>query len=182
MPLSRQKLGFSMTSKRNFFLILLMVAFGLTAAAGCDFQAAEDAFDDFDIIIGLDPINTVVSGVIVDAGSGELVDAQLTFSGPDASIVIDAYSDPMLSLHAESGVLTFGINNSRVPSENSPVQITVSVTAPNYFSTSQDVTISAVGDDFFEIQMARSSANVAIAGTSGQVDSRVSTNGSGVVQ
>lgn len=171
-----------MTNKRTSFLTFLLLAFQLVATGGCDFQAAEDAFDDFDIIIGLDPINTVISGVIVDSGSGDLINAQLTFSGPDAAIVIDAYSDPISTLHAEGGTLTFGIRNSSTPTEGSPVEITVTASADNYFTTSRKVNITEIGEGFFEIQMTRNNVNAPIAGTSGQSDSRVSTGSSGAVQ
>jgi len=171
-----------MTSKRNSFLIVFMVAFGLTAAVSCDFQAADDAFNDFDIILGLDPINTVVSGVIVDSGSGDLIDARLTFSGPGASVLIDAYSDPLSSLHAESGTLTFGIRNSSIPTEGSPVEVVVTATAQNYYTTSREITISEVGEGFFELEMTRNDVHVPTAGTSGLSDSRVSTNGAGAIQ
>jgi len=168
---------YSKITFRALFLALFLIPFG-----GCDFQAAEDAFDDFNIIIGLDPINTVINGILVDASSGDLVAASLTFSGQDESSLIDAYSDPLGDQNAQEGLITFGIQNSRLPSESSPVEFSVTATADGYFTTSQTVSVTSVGDNAFSLVMARENVNSDIQGTDGQVSSQVASNSSGVVQ
>ncbi len=162
----------------------LMLFFGIFVfqMSACDFQAAEDAFDDFNIIIGLDPINTVVNGIIVDASDGNLVNAEMTFSGTDVATLIDAYSDPLEDQNVEDGLITFGIRNSIVPSPSNPVAFTVTATANGYFSTSKTISVTEVGDAVFQIVMAQNNVTVNIQGTDGQVDNQISTNSTGVVQ
>ncbi len=166
---------------KNPALMLFLGIFVFQMSA-CDFQAAEDAFDDFNIIIGLDPINTVVNGIIVDASDGDLVNAELTFSGTDVATLIDAYSDPLEDQNVEDGLITFGIRNSIVPSPSNPVAFTVTATANGYFSTSKTISVTEVGDAVFQIVMAQNNVTVNIQGTDGQVDNQISTNSSGVVQ
>ncbi len=74
---------------------LIATLFIALLATACDFQAAEDAFNEFQIVIGLDPIESPVAGVVYDLSSGQPVAATLTFGGAGASSLIDAYSDPL---------------------------------------------------------------------------------------
>jgi hypothetical protein len=134
---------------------IAFAAVGLVAVygTGCDFGAAGDAFDDFDVIIGLEPINTVINGIVVDASTGELVDARLTFTGPDANVVIDAYSDPVDEVDAEGGTVTFGIANGVSPSVSNPVELTVLVQADGYFDRERSLVITEEGDAQFQANM-----------------------------
>jgi hypothetical protein len=158
---------------------LLCVA--LLMWSGCDFQAAEDAFDDFDVVIGLEPINTVVNGIVIDNSSDDLVAATLTFSGPDASALIDAYSDPISEVDAESGVVTFGVQNSVVPTAANPVEFTVTASAPGYFTTSKTVSITETGDADVRISMTPDSPTAAVQGTSSTQSNAVQTTSTGRV-
>jgi len=171
-----------MKSFRKHPLLILVFGFIVFQMSACDFQAAEDAFDDFNIIIGLDPINTVVNGIIVDASDGDLVSAELTFGGGDVSTLIDAYSDPLEDQNVEDGLITFGIRNSIVPSPSNPVVFTVRATADGYFSTSKTISVTKVGDAVFQLVMAQNNVTDTIPGTDGQVDNQIATNSSGVVQ
>ncbi|MBO6574553.1 MAG: hypothetical protein JJ896_03980 [Rhodothermales bacterium] len=160
--------------------LAFLVAIGL---AGCDFQAAEDAFDNFDIIIELEPINTVVNGIVTDNATGELVAARLSFSGSGAGTVIDAYSDPLTEINAEDGVVTFGIQNSVTPSESAPVEITVTAEADGYFDETVTVEITETGDTQFSVSL--NSENVtatAARGTAVAQDNSGSSDASGNVQ
>lgn len=149
--------------------------------AGCDFQAAEDAFDDFDLVIGLEPINTVVNGIVTDNSTDDLVAATLTFSGDDSGVLIDAYSDPVSELDAESGVVTFGIQNSIVPSAANPVEFTVTASAPGYFTTSSTVSISDPGDAEVRISLTRNNPTAVVQGTSSTQSTAVQTTSTGTV-
>ncbi|MEQ9104154.1 MAG: hypothetical protein RIE53_05610 [Rhodothermales bacterium] len=149
--------------------------------SGCDFQAAEDAFDDFDLVIGLEPINTVVNGIVTDNSNDDLVAATLTFTGDDASVLIDAYSDPVSEIDAESGVVTFGIQNSVVPSAANPVEFTVTASAPGYFTTSKTVSITEPGDAEVRISLTRDNPTAVVQGTSSTQSSAVQTTSTGTV-
>lgn len=163
------------------FRSLALGALMALALVGCDIQAAKDAFNDFDLIIELEPINTVLNGIIVDNSSGELVNAELEFSGPGAGVLIDAYSDPITSLHAESGVVTFGIQNAVVPSEGSPVELTVTATSEGYYTTSETFEITETGDIQFTVTMNRSDVNASVTGTSTARSTGTSTDSGGAV-
>lgn len=151
------------------------------AFVGCDFQAAKDAFQDFDLIIELEPINTVLNGIIVDNSSGELINAELDFSGPGAGVLIDAYSDPITSLHAESGVVTFGIQNAVVPTESSPVELTVTATAEGYYQTSETFELTETGDIQFTLSMNSSDVNASVTGTATARSTNTATDSGGAV-
>lgn len=158
-----------------FYLILA----GFWFISGCDFQAASDAFDEFDLVIGLEPVNTVVNGLVVDNATGELVRAQLTFSGADANAVIDAYSDPISEIEATSGVVTFGIQNGRVPSDGNPVRLTVTATASGYYTSSSTILLTDTGDASFTVNLTPTGAGANVAGTALTRNSTVQTDGSG---
>lgn len=159
----------------------LVLAVALLTGAGCDFQAAEDAFNDFDVIIELEPINTIIAGIVVDNSDGELVDAQLEFSGPGAGVLIDAYSDPITALDTDGGLVTFGIQNAVVPSEGSPVELTVTARAEGYYTTSESLVLTETGQGQFTIVMSSSNINARAQGTSSTQSSQASTGSNGQV-
>lgn len=170
-----------MTMFQRFFLAAVL---GVLAAygTGCDFDAAGDAFDDFDVIIGLEEIDTVVNGVIVDASTGELVDARLTFSGPDANLVIDAYSDPVVSdLRADGGTVTFGISNSSMPTPGTPIELTILIESDGYFDRERSLVITEPGEAQFQANMVPAnvgSRSVSLPGTDVEDDESTSTGAS----
>lgn len=125
---------------------LAVLAAGLLVAA-CDFSGVSDSIDDFDLVIGLDEINTVVAGQMLDARTGELVEqeVELTFSGEDADAIIDLYSDPMTEQSVEGGLTSFGLVESADPSGSDPVTFTVTATASGYLEASEQVRVT--GDD-----------------------------------
>ncbi len=162
------------------FAALLIALF----ATACDFQAAEDAFDEFQIVIGLDPIDSPVAGVVYNLNSGQPIRATLTFGGAGASSLIDAYSDPLpTEMDVEGGALTFGVSNAIKPSASSPFTFTVTAEAPGYYSQTRTVTATEVGGIDFEVPMVPEvDPNARIAGTSSAQDSRVQANENGSVQ
>lgn len=166
---------------RRLLLTALVLTMGLSA---CDFQAAEDAFDEFQIIIGLDPIESPVTGLVYDRSSGEMLRATLQFGGTGASSLIDAYSDPLgNSMEAEGGAVTFGIANSVTPSTGSPFTFTVTASVEGYYSQTRTVTATEVGGVDFEMPMTRQvDAFSSIAGTSSAQDGSIQTSQNGAVQ
>jgi len=163
---------------------LIATLFIALLATACDFQAAEDAFNEFQIVIGLDPIESPVAGVVYDLSSGQPVAATLTFGGAGASSLIDAYSDPLGSqVDVEGGALTFGVANSVTPSASSPFVFTVTAEASGYYTQTRTVTATEVGGIDFELPMVPEvDANARIAGTSSAQDGRVQANENGAVQ
>ncbi len=168
-------------SSHRLILTALVLTVGLSA---CDFQAAEDAFDDFQIIIGLDPIESPVSGLVYDRSSGEMLRTTLQFGGSGASSLIDAYSDPLgSSMDAEGGAVTFGIANSVTPSAGSPFTFTVTASVEGYYSQTRTVTTTDVGGVEFELAMTREVDGFSsIAGTSSAQDGSIQTSQTGSVQ
>ncbi len=165
----------------KYFPPIALSALMAMALVGCDFDAAKDAFEDFDLVIELEPINTVVNGIVVDNSDGNLIAARLEFSGPGASILIDAYSDPITSLEAESGVVTFGIQNAVVPSESSPVELTVTASADGYYTNSQTFEITETGDSQFTVSLSSSNISASVGGTSSTRDTNTTTDSGGAV-
>ncbi len=163
-------------------LTWLSVLVVIIYAPGCDFQAVEDALDDFDVVIGLESVNTVINGIMVDASTGNLVPAHLSFSGDDAFAIIDAFSDPVDALEADAGIVTFGIQNSVVPSPASPIDITVTAEAEGYHTTSRSLSITETGDVTFSLTMTPVSVTASIRGTEGSISSGLQTSGGTIVQ
>jgi len=125
------------------------------AYIGCDINAAKEAFDKFDVIIELDPINTTVGGLIVDASTENFVtrDIRLRFAGDDAAAIIDMFSDPLSEVTVSEGVTGFGIQNAVVPSEGSPVQIRVIAEADGYEQGVANLEIKSTGTHSFQIRL-----------------------------
>lgn len=123
--------------------------------AGCDLSGPQDAIDDFELIIGLEAINTVVSGQVVDAATGELVDEEITlqFTGQDSDVLIDIYGDPISERTVEGGLVSFGIDNSVVPSDNNPVRFNVVAEAPGYLEASESVVLRSTDDAQFTLHV-----------------------------
>lgn len=165
-------------------LVTLFLGLFVIQMSACDFQAAEDAFDDFDIIIGLDPINTIVNAIVYDNASGDLLEARLSFSGPGASLLIDAYSDPLgTSKNMEDGLMSFGLNNSIQPSKSNPFMFAVSVESDGYYNQTKSISVVESGSVAFEVAMVREvDMTSIILGTAATQDNSVQTDQSGVVQ
>ncbi|MFT5142297.1 MAG: hypothetical protein ACI80V_000828 [Rhodothermales bacterium] len=163
---------------RTSIALTLVVAAGLI---GCDFQAAEDAFDEFAIIIQLEPINTVINGIVMDNSTGQLVSASLEFSGPGAGQLIDAYSDPISSLEASAGIVTFGLQNDVVPTEGSPFELTVTARAGGYFTSSETFNLIQTGDGQFTLRMSSSNIAASVVGTASAQDNSATAGAGGAV-
>lgn len=132
-------------SLRRAALGLCLLAVAVT---GCDLEPLNNAIDDFGIVVQLEPINTTVSGMLVDAASGELItrEATLRFSGRDAGTVVDLYSDQLSEQRIRGGLTSFGIANSAEPSADAPVQFTVSAQVDGYETASEVVRVRQTGD------------------------------------
>ena len=148
--------------------------------AACDFSAIENPADDFDLIIELPPINTVVNGQVVDATTMQPVpNAKLTFTGEAAARLIDAYSDPIQEVKAKHGVVSFGVDNGLVPSEDSPVKFRVKASAEGYFANTQEVVLTETGNGDFLIRLPRNNPATQTQGAAGKEDKSATTSANG---
>ena len=125
--------------------------------AGCDFQAVQDAIDEFNVIVALEDINTTVSVKFIDSVQDSFIESEvlMRFEGNNKADIIDTFSDPMTQANVTGGIGGFGIKNSVVPSESSPVSIQIIASAPGYDSGSGTVQISEVGLTEVTINMTR---------------------------
>lgn len=145
--------------------------------AGCDLSGIESAADDFDLIIELQPIYTTVAAQVLDAETLEPVSgAELTFSGRDAGVLIDIYSDPIRRMTASEGVVTFGLHNVVLPTQSSPVDFVVTAEAEGYLTERVDVVVADSGGNGISLLLVPDRVETTIAGAAGIVDARVTTS------
>lgn len=127
------------------YALVALAAAGLFTA--CDLQDVQQAADDFRVVVELPPIETVANVQVMDLRTHAPVNraVTLTFDGPDAGAVIDAYSDPISKAALKGGFTTFGIDNARVPSSGDPVRLRVKAEAEGYLTTTVPVVIDEPG-------------------------------------
>lgn len=127
-----------------YSLLLLLGSSAFLAA--CDFTAASDAFDDFNIIIGIDNQKTAVVVQLFDARTGEFVNRPATVEfGGDASLFVDTYGDPLTRLRTSGGQVGFSISDARMPTSANPASFEVRITADGYLPLTQPVVLSDTG-------------------------------------
>lgn len=124
--------------------------------ARCDFSGISDLENKLDVILAVPGVETNFVGRVVDADTGQLlsVPVQITFTGPNNNLVIDAYRfDPLLRARTDMGVMAFALREGTTPTEASPVRFTVVMEAEGYITTSQPFTISEIGNFEFVTEM-----------------------------
>ncbi len=110
---------------------------------GCDIQKATNALNKVNLVIGLQPITTTVSGVFTDAKTGDLIpNVTLSFIGNGANNVIDMFSDPITQQSFSGGFATFGISNNVTPTSVQPDSFTVVAQASGYETAYQKVILT----------------------------------------
>ena len=124
-------------------LFLLVLALGLAA---CDFAAVGDSVDDFRLILGLEAQSTVVGGLVVDAATGDLVEApvRVTYEAPPG-LVVDGFGDPIAEETVEGGAFNFAIANDRAPAPGRAVSVTVRVEAEGFLPQRRVVALADTG-------------------------------------
>jgi len=135
-----------------FSLVLLLASSAFLSA--CDFTAAKEAFDDFNIVIGIDNQKTAVVVQLFDARTGEFVSRQATveFLG-DPALFVDTYGDPLVRLRTSSGQAGFSISDARMPTSSRPAEFDIRVTAEGYLSASRTFAIADTGAYVFQFQL-----------------------------
>lgn len=154
----------SYATRAPLFAVLFL--FALTS---CDFGAAEDAIDDFEVVVGLPSLATVVNVQALDASSGDPIsrDVQVTFEGTDASAVVDIYSDPLSQLTVQEGFANFALDSTRSPSPDNPAQLTLRAQAQGYNATSVSVRVTQEGSVGRVIRLTPENPEQSASGTSG---------------
>ena len=113
------------------FLLALLLALPLSS---CDFSAAEGAFDDFNVILGIEAQSTVVGGLVVDAATGDVVEGAIAISyGSDTpGAIVDGFGEHVAAETIEGGAFNFAIAEEHRPTAARPVEVEVRVEAPGY--------------------------------------------------
>jgi hypothetical protein len=168
-----------LTSMTRSVLASFLVGTVLLVMSGCDFNAASDAFDEFDIVVELPPLATVVNVQAIDASTDAPVsnDVRVTFEGNDASEVWDIYSDPIDQLVFADGFASFGLDSTRSPSSDDPARLRLRVQADGYVPTSVPVRITREGSITRTIRLTPDNPEQAPAGTQGRRQRTPTTNG-----
>lgn len=141
----------------------------LPLAWGCDFGAASDAVDEFEVVTELPPLKTVVNLQVLDASNGAPItdDVQVTFGGADASEVIDVYSGPISELTIKNGFANFGLDSTRSPTSDNPAQLELRASASGYVATSVSVRIRQEGSVSRVVRLRPEDPESSVPGTSG---------------
>jgi hypothetical protein len=159
--------------------ILLLAGLAL-ALAGCDVTALSDSVDDFKVILDVDSQSTSVSGLVVDAETGELVarDVTVTFSSPTAGAVVDDFGDPVTGGEAEAGTFGFSVLDALAPTESAPVEVAVSVRAEGYLPQRRVIALADTGAYSLSIELFSSESDaegLATASGSGEASAESGT-------
>lgn len=165
--------------KKIWPVLAVMGIVGLLLAS-CDIQKATDAINKVNLVIGLKPITTTVSGQFLDAKTGDLIpNVTLSFMGSESGDVIDMFSDPISKQKFSGGFATFGINNNVTPSASNPVSFTVVAQAPGYVTTYKKIILSDT--THFGFLMTMTNTNNPPAGVTSGSNTSATTTSSGAV-
>lgn len=130
----------------RFSLPAILLLFLVTS---CDFNAASNAVEEFEVLIGLPPLASVVNVQALDASSGSPLtgtEVSVAFEGEDAGSVVDIYSDPISELMVQDGFGNFALDSTTIsPSPGNPAVLTLRATADGYETTTTSVRITETG-------------------------------------
>lgn len=156
--------------------LTLLLASGALLSA-CDFNAASDAFDDFNIVIGIENQKTAVVVQLFDARTGDFINRPATIEfGGDAALFVDTYGDPLTRIRTSGGQAGFSISDARMPTSASPAEFEVRITADGYLPLTQPVVLADTGAYKFAFDLIDPSAPPAGAVTSRET---IATNAQG---
>lgn len=160
------------------FPLVAVLLLGLLAS--CDFGAAGDAIDEFDVVVGLPALSSVVNLQVLDASDGSPIsqEVQVIFDGRDEASVVDIYSDPLLEMTVKNGFANFALDSTRSPSSENAARLTLRAQAEGYSSTSASVQITEEGSVNRVIRLTPENPEQSSEGTSGSRET-VNTNDNG---
>jgi hypothetical protein len=164
---------------KRLALFSLLAGAVLLVTNACDFNTASDAVDDFDIVVELPPLATVVNVQAIDASDQNPVsqEVSVTFEGSDASEVWDIYSDPIDRLTFGDGFATFGLDSTRNPSSDDPARLRLRVQADGFVPTSVPVRITREGSITRTIRLTPENPEQSPDGTKGSREQAQTDNG-----
>lgn len=160
----------------RFFLFAVLLLFCVTS---CDFNAAENAVNEFDVLIGFPSLSTVVNVQALDASSGEPIEegVTVTFDGTDADAAVDIYNDPVTEITVNKGFGTFALNPESSPAPTNPTQVTLRAQAEGYNATTTSIQVTQEGSVSRVIRLTPDDPTKAAPGTAGARENVNTTNG-----
>lgn len=149
------------------FPLVAVLLLGLLAS--CDFGAAGDAIDEFDVVVGLPALSSVVNLQVLDASDGSPIsqEVQVVFDGQDEASVVDIYSDPLSEMTVKKGFANFALDSTRSPSSENPARLTLRAQAEGYNATSVSVQITEEGSVNRVIRLTPENPEQSSEGTAG---------------
>ncbi len=132
--------------------------------------------DDFKIIINSEPIETIISGIIKNATTGNPLNDQkvvMHIEGQNKDDIVDLTSNPKTTFSTRSGFVNFALTEAITPSENTPVRVVLVAEADGFLPTSIPLNIYNAGSAVFTVNMIELNnppEGVAVLRETGQTD------------
>ena len=141
---------------------LLLCCGAALALGACDLTAFDEALDDFRVILSIESQSTVVGGLVVDARTGDLVEAPVELvyaaSVDGAAVdgaVVDGFGDPIGGETVEGGAFNFAVSDDVAPGPGREVEVEVTATADGYEPTTELVVLADTGSYSVTLQLER---------------------------
>ncbi|MDP5105999.1 MAG: hypothetical protein NWQ31_07500, partial [Polaribacter sp.] len=117
----------------------------------CEFQKVTDLENSFEIKVLAEPVLSKLNIKVFDSkdGSDIPVNIDLRFTGANADQIYTVNGGKNFKI--ENGFIIVGINRNTVVSEDSPLNITATITANGYMPKTQEINFD--GSDIQEVQM-----------------------------
>jgi len=145
----QKEVGYNFRSRifsLNECLVGASVFFALFFTA-CNTTPLENAINSFNLVIELPKINTTSGIAIQNAESKELLDVPVTvtFTGEYSDKILDMYSDPINNVVINNGLLNIGLDNSIIPTEESPIVLTMEIIADGFIPSKKQIVLTQTG-------------------------------------
>jgi hypothetical protein len=123
------------------------------ALTACEFTGSLEGAGALTPLVAVDSFRTVVSGVILDAVTGDPVasPAQISFAGEAGDLVRDLFGAPVEGWTGSQGFASFGIANTVRPRPDRPVDLRVIARAAGYLTNSTRVEMRRDGRHEFRV-------------------------------
>jgi hypothetical protein len=138
-------------SNLKWMFMILAILLGLSLT--CD---VNDPTENLKVIVNTDPIETVISGSVVNGATSEPIDdvaVQFTVSGDDAGLVVNLSGASQTSFELSEGMVSFALTESADPSPDNPVELLLIAETNGYLSTSLPLKIHETGSKTFRVYM-----------------------------
>ncbi len=134
------------------------LAFGCALVlAACEFSGPLEDVGIVTPLVAVDSFRTVVSGVVLDAATGDPIGgaAQLSFAGEVGPLMRDLFGGPVEGWIDSQGFASYGIANSVRPSSDRPVELRVIARGAGYQTNSARIEIRRDGRHEFRVVLVR---------------------------